>query len=298
MAKGVFTTKVNPAYDDLPEIRYHFPQTYLNYVEKTKGDWIVYYEPRREDAGLSGNKGRKAYFATARVKDIESDPRNPGHFYAFVEGYLEFTNAVRFKNEVHYYESSLQKKDGSTNKGAFGRAVRILEESEYKSILQAGFQAMPTESLADAHAMAVAESQIDYGRPDKKIILERQFRDISFTRTIQAIYNKTCAMTGLQLINGGGRCEIEAAHIKPVSDLGPDSPRNGIALSRTLHWMFDRGILSLKDNGEILMAKGLVPEPVKRMITPDRHVILPSDPALNPHPLFLRYHREHMYKGD
>ena len=36
-------------------------------------------------------------------------------------------------------------------------------------------------------------------------------------------------MTGLKLINGGGRCEIEAAHIIPVAKNGPDSPRNGIA---------------------------------------------------------------------
>ena len=40
MAKGVFTTKVNPTYDDLPEVRYHFPKTYLNQTKATVGDWI------------------------------------------------------------------------------------------------------------------------------------------------------------------------------------------------------------------------------------------------------------------
>jgi putative restriction endonuclease len=47
MAKAVFTTKVAPSYKDLPEERYHFPRTYLNFVEQTIGDYIVYYEPRR-----------------------------------------------------------------------------------------------------------------------------------------------------------------------------------------------------------------------------------------------------------
>jgi putative restriction endonuclease len=28
MAKAVFTTKVEPTYDDLPEFRYHFPRSY------------------------------------------------------------------------------------------------------------------------------------------------------------------------------------------------------------------------------------------------------------------------------
>jgi len=105
-------------------------------------------------------------------------------------------------------------------------------------------------------------------------------------------------MTGLKLINGGGRCEIEAAHIRPVDENGPDSPRNGIALSRTVHWMFDRGILSIADNGQILMAKKLVPDPVRRLLNPDGRVILPNDATLKPHRFFLRYHRETRFKGD
>lgn len=32
MANAVFTTKVSPTYDDLPEVRYHFPKTYLNFA--------------------------------------------------------------------------------------------------------------------------------------------------------------------------------------------------------------------------------------------------------------------------
>lgn len=53
MASAVFTTKVLPTYDDLPEVRYHSPQTYLNFVKRTVEDWIIYYEPRREDVSLS-----------------------------------------------------------------------------------------------------------------------------------------------------------------------------------------------------------------------------------------------------
>lgn len=298
MAKGVFTTKVNPAYDDLPEVRYHFPKTYLNQARETVGDWIVYYEPRREDAHAEGNKGRKVYFATARVTRIEPDPRRKDHFYAYVDDYLEFTSPVSFRQDALYFESLLKKQDGSTNKGAFGRAVRILKEHEYQAILKAGFQGVAQEDAAHESELAVAEAIEEYGRTDRRQIFERPFREISFTRTIQQVYDKTCAMTGLKLINGGGRCEIEAAHIKPVADFGPDSPRNGIALCRTVHWMFDRGILSLSDSGEILMAKGLVPEPVRRMINPDNRIILPAEPSQRPHPLFLRYHRETFYKGD
>jgi len=41
------------------------------------------------------------------------------------------------------------------------------------------------------------------------------------------------AITGLKLINGGGRAEVDAAHTRPVEANGPDVLSNGIALSGT-----------------------------------------------------------------
>lgn len=299
MAKGVFTTKVNPAYDDLPEVRYHFPQTYLRQAQEMVGDWIVYYEPRRQDSQDSGRAGRQCYFATARVNRVEPDPMTPNHHYAFVEDYLEFTTPVPFRIGQEYFESKLRRPDGGANMGSFRRSVRTMQEHEYQAILKAGF-AEAHESLRpdDDSLLMVAEEALPYGRPEKTQIVERPFRDSAFARVIQSAYDKTCAVTGLKLVNGGGRCEIEAAHIRPVADDGPDSPRNGIALSRTIHWLFDRGILSLEDDGHILMAHELVPDQVNQMVNPDHQIILPSDARNRPHPLFLRYHRENVYRGD
>lgn len=298
MVKGVFTTKVNPTYDDLPEVRYHFPKTYLNQAKATVGDWIIYYEPRRQDSDPAGRGGRQAYFATARVQRIETDPRLAGHYYAFVTDFLEFENTVPFRQGGRYLENTLMKKDGTTNKGAFGRAVRLISEDEYKLILQLGFAktAVRQPEYADA---TVAEEPAEYRRPSIEQLVSRPFRDATFTTNVRATYDFTCAMTGLKLINGGGRCEVEAAHVRPVGNdhNGPDSVRNGIALSRSIHWMFDRGILSLTDEYEILMARKLVPDPVKRLLNPDGKVLLPADPRLYPHPQFLRYHREHIFKG-
>ena len=67
----------------------------------------------------------------------------------------------------------------------------------------------------------------------------------------------TCAMTGIKIINGRGLPEVQAAHIQPVSNRGPDSVRNGLALSGTVHWMFDRGLITLGSPPEypILLSK-------------------------------------------
>lgn len=73
--------------------------------------------------------------------------------------------------------------------------------------------------------------------------------------------------------------------------------RNGLALSGTVHWMFDRGLISLSDDYRVLKASDRLPEAVNRLLLPDGRMLLPDDPGLRPHPRYLRYHREHVFKG-
>lgn len=139
MAKAVFTTKVTPGYKDLPEARYHFPRTYLNQVRQAVGDHIVYYEPRRSSVDLSSLGGRQSYFGVARVTAVVEDPDVVDHYYALIDDYLDFDRPVPFAEGRDYYESALKKADGSTNKGAFGRAVRLIPDNEFDRILKSGF---------------------------------------------------------------------------------------------------------------------------------------------------------------
>ncbi len=37
MANAVLTLSVGSVYDDLPELRYHFPRTYLNQIQAAEG---------------------------------------------------------------------------------------------------------------------------------------------------------------------------------------------------------------------------------------------------------------------
>jgi putative restriction endonuclease len=103
-------------------------------------------------------------------------------------------------------------------------------------------------------------------------------------------------MSGLSLRNGGGRPEVQAAHIRPVEARGSDSVRNGLALSGTLHWMFDRGLLSVAEDHTILVSRNKVPsEVVDRLIAPQGRLILPRDSRDWPHPENLRWHRENIF---
>lgn len=316
MAKAIFTTKVTPSYDDLPEQRYHFPRTYLAQVGRAVGDWIIYYEPRRTSADAMSRGGRQAYFATARVERIVPDSARDNHFYAEVSNYLEFVRPVGFIEEGLYHESALRKDDGSTNKGAFGRAVRLLPDAEYDAIWRSGFghviglasreRAVPDVAEDPLPPLAaVMEERSSFGylpllEEDRRIVsqlVSRPFRDRAFAAAVKSAYGDTCAVTGLKMINGGGRSEVQAAHIRPVAQLGPDSVRNGIALSGTIHWMFDRGLLAIDHDYRVLAAHDRVPDTVGRMLSPERLLVLPGREELRPHPYFLDYHRKHVFKG-
>jgi putative restriction endonuclease len=292
MAKAVFTTKPNPTYDDLPEVRYHFPGTYLNQARAAIGDWILYYEPRRASDDASSRGGRQAYFAVARVIDIEPDNNSANHYYANVTDYVGLDQVVPFRSGQHYYESALQRDDGQTSKGAFGRAVRTIPDREFESILAAGFA---TTLASDAAADETPEA-LPVQRPLIQTTLTKPFRDQAFRRQVRLAYDNRCAISGLRFIDDCGRPEVHAAHIRPVASAGPDSVRNGFALSGTLHWMFDRGIISLDDNFGILLATDITSD-VQRLIHPSRKAFLPKDKALCPHRSFLQFHRAHVFKG-
>ena len=300
MPKAVLTTKVDPSYDDLPEERYHFPRTYLNAARAAVGDWIVYYEPRRSSSHLSSSGGRQSYFATARIVRVDGDPLRSDHYYAYVSDYLEFDRPVPFREDSFFYESRLQKEDGSVNKGAFGRSVRLLPDAEYSVILAAGFETTTAQREQFGVREGVHPNPGGLELTDRPIVerlSRRPFRDRVFSTGIKRAYDNTCAISGLKIINGGGRAEAQAAHIRPVHANGPDSLRNGVALSSTFHWMFDRGLISIDDDYSLLFKRNAVPGNVLSLVNRDGRLRVPEQEIYQPHRRFLEYHREHVFKG-
>lgn len=298
MPNAIFTAAESTAYDDRIEERYHFPSTYLKQAEAAIGDFVIFYEPRR---GNTPNSGRSAYFAFARLDSIEPDPRNNGRHYANMSSFMEFDNPVPFKIGGLYLETALVKEDGSTNRGAFGRSVRNIPIHEFATILRHGFsrELEPWEA-ADAvntgNFIDDADVTEYIPREIRQYVLNRKVRDQNFKSHVRAAYNKTCAVTGLRLINGGGRPEVQAAHIRSVERNGPDTVRNGIALTGTVHWLFDRGLISFTDDHRILVSNHGIPDGLDRLVVPDKKIILPDNPAWRPHPTYLGWHRENLFK--
>jgi putative restriction endonuclease len=193
-------------------------------------------------------------------------------------------------------EHDLQKEDGSTNKGKFGRSARSITQQEYEQIVALGFKDGKPLLKPDVSAPP-EEPVVLVDRPIVEQLKRAVFRDYKFCQHVQEAYSSRCAMTGLSMIDRRGYLEVEAAHIRPAGGghNGPDSVRNGLALTRTIHWLFDHGFLFVEDDNTITQRPG-IPEKVTALLNPDRKLLIPEDISQRPHPLFLRYHREELFR--
>ena len=121
-------------------------------------------------------------------------------------------------------------------------------------------------------------------------------RDVRFRLDIVAAYNYTCALTGYRVTTIDGASIIDAAHIHQFSESRNNDPKNGIALCKNAHWMFDQGLWSLDDDYRIIVSHGSFDEEAHNQKSlrefHGSKIALPSNPNLWPHPQHLAWHRE------
>jgi len=298
MAFGVFIHRSDSIYEDTPAERYQFPRQYLTRAQACVGDWIVYYEPRK----VIGTKG---YYAVAKVDQVIPDPSAPNMYLALIEpgSYLEFATPVPFADQGGPIERGVLNEAGGIS-GRAQAAVRSLSASDFNRIIEAGL-ADDNPLLPRTGVPAVdqivreepAEFVFDEVRTRVATLVSRVVRDRVFRRNVLRVYDERCAVTGLKLINGGGRAEVEAAHIRPVEANGPDSVSNGLALSGTAHWMFDRGLIGLDDDMGIMVSRQANdPDSIRGVINSSGRAWVPPREADRPHLQFVRWHREHCFK--
>ncbi len=251
------------------------------------------------------------YNAIAKVSEIIADATHHGRFFAIIEAgsYIELERFVPFRSASDFLESDLQRVDGELNGGLSQWAVRPISDHDFGRILARGFENSETEFLPRVDpikdgqaANVVREEAAIFDFDEERLRVEqtvtRVMRDRIFRKRVLDAYDSRCSFTGLKFINGGGRAEVEAAHIKPVSAGGPDSVRNGLALSGTIHWMFDRGLIGLSDQSEILVSRHVNnPDEVWRLVRPDRRALLPAQANQRPYHSFLDWHRQSCFKN-
>jgi putative restriction endonuclease len=299
VAFGVFIHRSDSIYEDSPAERYQFPSQYLARVEACVGDWIIYYEPRKAQES-------RGYFAIAKIQQVIPDPGTSGMYIAVIEAgsYLDFANPVPFRDADGLLERGLMNEQGKIS-GRAQSAVRPISPADFNRITELGLAEnsalLPRVDAPSAFpGMREQQSDFQYEQERTRVahLTSRIVRDRIFRRVVLRAYDSRCAITSLKLINGRGRAEVEAAHIRPVEASGPDIVSNGLALSGTAHWMFDRGLISIADDHEILISRHVNDEAgVRAIINKTGRILAPDRAADEPHPHFLRWHREQCFKS-
>lgn len=299
--KVVFDTRPGSGYLDSVQ-RYQFPSRYLGVAAAAVGDWSVHYEPSREN-------GRRAYVAVARIARIGPDPDRAGHHFAHLEDYLHFDAPVALKGPTGYREAKLRDVADARDIGRTlqGRSIRSLADADFAAIVEDGLAV--TLAPGNAIRLGLAGPGVDHEalemlsvppgvRVMEKMLLNRTIRDAAFRGTVLGAYDETCAVTGLRIVNGGGKAEAQAAHILPVAEGGLDIVQNGVALSATAHWLFDRHLISIGEDWRPLVSHNKVPEALRMLFTPQNaRIRLPANQSYWPHPAFVAQHRERFAAG-
>lgn len=98
------------------------------------------------------------------------------------------------------------------------------------------------------------KSQVDENAFQEEVFI----RGGLFKREIPKIYNNACAITGLRIDTVTNISMVDACHIVPFSEGYDDTLTNGIALCPNLHRAFDRGLISISDNYEVILKSNFI----------------------------------------
>lgn len=123
------------------------------------------------------------------------------------------------------------------------------------------------------------------------------FNSVLFHDLVMHAYNYKCAVTGKVIRYKEGNIDLfnlEAAHIKPQAHEGTFLPCNGIALSRDMHFAFDKGFFTISDDYSIIVSEKLRGNWFYEEYN-GKKIYIPTEPFYRPQPQFLRHHRENVF---
>lgn len=158
----------------------------------------------------------------------------------------------------------------------------------------------PAERIAFFESLGIQHQESSIMAADEVLqeaveTAKRKGRCARFAVRVCSEYRYTCALTGYRCVTGDGATIVDAAHIEAWADTQNDDPQNGLALSKSAHWMFDEGLWTVDEDFRVLVNPRRFteqgPEFMRLAGYAGRH--LQFDPAakLRPAIVHLRRHR-------
>lgn len=141
-------------------------------------------------------------------------------------------------------------------------------------------------------------SPFDNDRKTIETSIKRKARSAAFRKKLMQIHGPVCAASGELISTPAGLVNLDAAHIVPVELGGTDDVRNGLLLSKDIHWALDNGLITISDSEHILISsyakKSSFCEILKRI---DGRKLEFKASSIRPHSMALKWHRENRFIG-
>lgn len=251
----VLESFVGSNYADSPD-SYEFPPQYLRVFEPlTRGEPMVavIYEPRG-----GRNEGRMAYVGWAMLQSppVDSGRRNARgqvlYQVQYADRYREFDRVVPREATGQPVETWLRAlpRGRERNVATFGRAVRSLIDEDLQLIMGLGFPNGAERLSIEAQAEHEYAEAITTEERSRRLVYAVD-REARFRDEVLSAYEHRCSLSGLAVGASPSRAYgvLDAAHIRPVGSQGADTLANGMALTPTLHRLFDKGLFTLVYRG-------------------------------------------------
>jgi putative restriction endonuclease len=267
----------------------------------------ILYEPRDD------GRGRMSYVGWARLEEppYESPRRGARGERLWRVDYTsrveEFENPVPFRYLGEPLESWLKPTTGRSI-STRGRSVRWIDPQDAVLIMQLG-KAGPVQTELSPVVVEPKAPLDDVAERSRRMVASLE-RDARFRRDVMEAYGFRCSITGLgigSLPQGRVSRLLDAAHIRPVGDRGRDAVSNGLALTPTVHRLFDAGLLTARWQGSALalvrspeLEVSMIESPTQgttiRLET-GMALLLPRNPADRPSADQIRYHQRQIFRG-
>ncbi len=159
-------------------------------------------------------------------------------------------------------------------------------------LLRRAFQLSKTLPDALLRAFERATAALPRATEADRLIVQRVGQDI-FRQGLLDYWEGRCAITGLAIPE-----LLRASHIKPWAACETDAERldvfNGLLLAPHLDAVFDRGYITVSDEGDVIISAAL-DQSARQMLGlgTSASVRVASDS----HRVYLRWHRDNLFKG-
>ena len=213
-------------------------------------------------------------------KSVQNEYENE---YSNLYYLLRFSQQNKYDNDIYkFLDKIIENSNLNRGHAIVNEKINLIEEKISEIELQENIDIIvPTQVIERTREFIGTASSI-----------ENLFNSQSFRDFVMVGYGNKCAVTGKSII-WKKFINLEAAHIMPRSHNGTYMPNNGLALSRDIHWAFDKGFFTINDDYTIKVHEELMNTYLGEF--EGKKINLPENPFFIPNKESLKYHREKIF---